>query len=158
MMFFRTVLCLLSIVPATLIGTVGGNALTPSQVLALNYSANSGQVKAVNKDNEQLFEKLGLNPSQIKKVRAIYEKYEPEIISRRQAIVSAKNELKSLAIKQSISPNPQLQAKQQKIDKLKQELTVVKNKYASAMQAVLTAEQWSKLQQLRKERQNPKEE
>jgi Spy/CpxP family protein refolding chaperone len=150
MMLFRTVFCLLSI-------AMLGSALSPSQVSALNYSVNSGQLKATSKDNnEQLFEKLGLNPGQIKKVRAIYEKYEPEIISRRQAIVAAKNELKSLATKQSLSP--QLQAKQQKIDKLKQELTGVKNKYASAMQAVLTPEQWSKLQQLRKERQNPKEE
>jgi Spy/CpxP family protein refolding chaperone len=153
MMLFRTVLCLLSIAPAALMGTVLGSALSPSQVLALDYSADSGQLKATNKDNEQLFEKLGLNPSQIKKVRAIYDKYEPEIISRRQAIVAAKNEIKSLAVKQSLSPDPQFQAKQKKIDKLKQELTIVKNKYASAMQAVLTAEQWSKLQQLRKERQ-----
>jgi Spy/CpxP family protein refolding chaperone len=145
MMFFRTVLCLLSI--ATL-----GSAFAPNQVLALNYSVDSGQVKAVNKDNDQLFEKLGLNPGQIKKVRAIYEKYEPEIVSRRQAIVAAKNELNSLTVKQSLSPNPQLQAKQQKIDKLKQELAVIKNKYSSAMQAVLTTEQWSKLQQLKKER------
>ncbi len=152
-MLFRTVLCLLSIAPAALMGTVLGSALSPSQVLALDYSADSGQLKATNKDNEQLFEKLGLNPSQIKKVRAIYDKYEPEIISRRQAIVAAKNEIKSLAVKQSLSPDPQFQAKQKKIDKLKQELTIVKNKYASAMQAVLTAEQWSKLQQLRKERQ-----
>jgi Spy/CpxP family protein refolding chaperone len=142
MMFFRTVLCLLSI--ATL-----GSAFAPNQVLALNYSVDSGQVKAVNKDNDQLFEKLGLNPGQIKKVRAIYEKYEPEIVSRRQAIVAAKNELNSLTVKQSLSPNPQLQAKQQK---LKQELAVIKNKYSSAMQAVLTTEQWSKLQQLKKER------
>jgi Spy/CpxP family protein refolding chaperone len=153
MMLFRTVLCLLSIAPVTLIGAVRGSALAPSQVLALSYSADSGQLKATNKDNEQLFEKLGLNSSQIKKVRAIYDKYEPEIISRRQAIIAAKNEIKSLAIKQSISPDPQLQAKQKKIDKLKQELATVKNKYASDMQAVLTAEQWSKLQQLRKERQ-----
>jgi Spy/CpxP family protein refolding chaperone len=151
-MLFRTVLCLLSIAPAALMGTILGSALAPSQVLALNYSADSGQLKATNKDNEQLFEKLGLNPSQIKKVRAIYDKYEPEIISRRQAIIAAKNEIKSLAVKQTLSPDPQLQAKQKKIDKLKQELTTVKNKYASAMQAVLTAEQWSKLQQLRKER------
>jgi Spy/CpxP family protein refolding chaperone len=158
MMLFRTVLCLLSIAPAALMGTFVGSALAPHQVSALNYSANSGQLKATNKDNEQLFEKLGLNPSQIKKVRAIYEKYEPEIISRRQAIVAAKNEIKSLAIKQTLSPDPQLQTKQKKIDKLKQELTVVKNKYASAMQATLTPEQWSKLQQLRKERQNPKDE
>jgi Spy/CpxP family protein refolding chaperone len=151
-MLFRTVLCLLSIAPAALMGTILGSALAPSQVLALSYSADSGQLKATNKDNEQLFEKLGLSPSQIKKVRAIYEKYEPEIISRRQAIIAAKNEIKSLAVKQTLSPDPQLQAKQKKIDKLKQELTTVKNKYASAMQAVLTAEQWSKLQQLRKER------
>ncbi len=144
-MLFRTVLYLLSI-------TMLGSALAPSQVLALNYSVNAGQVKATNKDNEQLFEKLGLNPGQIKKVRAIYEKYEPEIVNRRQAILAARNELKSLAVKQSLSPNPQLQAKQQKIDKLKQELAVVKNKYSSAMHAVLTTEQWSKLQQLRKER------
>ncbi len=144
-MLFRTVLCLLSI-------TMLGSALAPSQVLALNYSVNAGQVKATNKDNEQLFEKLGLSPSQIRKVQAIYEKYEPEIVSRRQAIVAAKNELKSLEIKQSLSSNPQIQAKQQKIDKLKQELTVVKKKYASAVQAVLTTEQWSKLQQLKKER------
>ena len=145
-MFFRTVLCLLSIAPVTLIGTVLGSSLAPSQVAAL-------ETKATNKDNEQLFEKLALNPGQIKKVRAIYDKYEPEIISRRQAIVAAKNEIKSLAIKQTLSPDPQLQAKQKKIDKLKQELAVVKGKYASAMQAVLTSEQWSKLQQLRKERQ-----
>jgi Spy/CpxP family protein refolding chaperone len=151
-MLFRTVLCLLSIAPAALMGTILGSALAPSQVLALSYSADSGQLKATNKDNEQLFEKLGLSPSQIKKVRAIYDKYEPEIISRRQAIVAAKNEINSLSIKQSISPDPQVQAKQKKIDKLKQELATVKNKYASAMQAVLTAEQWSKLQQLRKER------
>jgi Spy/CpxP family protein refolding chaperone len=153
MMLFRTVLCLLSIAPATLIGTFVGSALAPSQVLALDSAASGWQLKATNKDNEQLFEKLGLNPSQIKKVRAIYEKYEPEIISRRQAIVAAKNEIKSSAIKQTLSPDPQSQAKQKKIDKLKQELTVVKNKYASAMQAVLTPGQWSKLQQLRKERQ-----
>jgi Spy/CpxP family protein refolding chaperone len=160
MMLFRTLLCLLSIAPATLIGTVVGSTLAPSQVLALNSAAPEkqlerqleGQSKAANKDNEQLFEKLELNPSQIKKVRAIYEKYEPEIISRRQAIVAAKNEIKSLAIKQSLSPDPQLQAKQKKIDTLKQELAVIKNKYAAAMQAVLTTEQWSKLQQLRKER------
>ena len=145
-MLFRTVLCLLSIAPVTLIGTVLGSSLAPSQVAAL-------ETKATNKDNEQLFEKLALNPGQIKKVRAIYDKYEPEIISRRQAIVAAKNEIKSLAIKQTLSPDPQLQAKQKKIDKLKQELAVVKGKYASAMQAVLTSEQWSKLQQLRKERQ-----
>jgi Spy/CpxP family protein refolding chaperone len=157
MMLFRTVLCLLSIAP--LMGSVVvGSALAPSQVLALSYSTDLGQLKASNKDNEQLFEKLGLNPSQIKKVRAIYEKYEPEIVSRRQAIIATKNEIKSLAAKKTLSPDPQLQAKQKKVDKLKQELTVVKNKYASAMQAVLTTEQWSKLQQLKKERQSPKEE
>jgi Spy/CpxP family protein refolding chaperone len=153
MMLFRTVLCLLSIASVTLIGTVAGSALSPSQVvLALDSAVDEGQSKAVNKDNEQLFEKLGLNSSQIKKVQAIYEEYEPEIISRRQAIVAAKNEIKSLATQQSLSPDPQIQSKQQKIDKLKKELAVVKSKYATAMQAALTAEQWSKLQQLRKER------
>jgi Spy/CpxP family protein refolding chaperone len=145
MMLFRNVLCLLSI-------AMLANSLNPSRALALNYSFESGQEKATNKDNEQLFEKLGLSPSQVRKVQAIYEKYKPEIVSRRQAIVAARNELKSLEIKQSLSPDPQIQAKQQKIDRLKQELAVVKNKYASAMQAVLTAEQWSKLQQLKRER------
>jgi Spy/CpxP family protein refolding chaperone len=38
---------------------------------------------------------------------------------------------------------------------LKLELAAVKNKYASAMQAVLTTEQWAKMQQLKKERHNP---
>jgi Spy/CpxP family protein refolding chaperone len=151
-MLFRTVLCLLSIAPAALIGTFLGSAVTPSRVLALNYATDSGQLKAINKDNEQLFEKLGLNSSQIKKVQAIFDKYEPEIISRRQAILATKNEIKSLINRQSLSPDPQLQAKQKKVDRLKQELTTAKNQYASAMQAVLTAEQWSKLQQLRKER------
>jgi Spy/CpxP family protein refolding chaperone len=153
MMLFRTVLCLLSITPTALMGTFIGIALAPNQVLALDSATDEGQLKAANKDNEQLFEKLGLNPNQIRKVRAIYEKYEPEIVSRRQAIVAAKNEIKSLTSKQSLSPDPQLQAQQKKVDKLKQELAVIKNKYTSAMQAALTTEQWSKLQQLRKERQ-----
>ncbi len=152
-MLFRTVLCLLSIAPTALMGSFVGIAVAPRQVLALDAAAHEWQLKATNKDNEQVFEKLGLNPTQIRKVRAIYEKYEPEIVSRRQAIITAKNEIKILAIKQTLSPDPQLQAKQKKIDKLKQELAVVKNKFSSAMQAVLTTEQWSKLQQLRKERQ-----
>ena len=144
-MLFRTVLCLLSIAPVTMIGTVIGSSLIPSQAVALD-------AKATNKDNEQVFEKLGLSPSQIKKVRAIYDKYEPEIVSRRQAIVAAKNEISSFAIKQPPSFDSNLQAKQQKIEKLKQELASFKGRYAAAMQAVLTPEQWSKLQQLRKER------
>jgi Spy/CpxP family protein refolding chaperone len=142
MMLFRTVFCLLSIVATA---TILGGAVAPSQTLALNYPGNVGQLKAASKDNQQVFEKLGLSASQINKVRAIYEQYEPEIISRRQAIMAAKNELKSLA------PN-QYQDKQQRIDTLKQELAVIKSKYASAVQAVLTTEQWSKLQKLRKER------
>jgi Spy/CpxP family protein refolding chaperone len=150
MMLLRTVFCLLSVVPAA---TILGSTLAPSQTWALSYPASLGQPKATNKDNQQVFEKLGLSPVQIEKVRAIYEKYEPEIVSRRQAIMAAKKELKSLVIKQAFADNEQLQARQQKIDQLKQDLMAVKNKYASAMQAVLTVEQWSKLQKLKKSRQ-----
>jgi Spy/CpxP family protein refolding chaperone len=150
MMLSRTLLSLLSIAigtniaitPATLAATDLGHHLTPSKSLASNYL---GQSKASNKSNEQLFEKLALSPSQIKKVQAIYDKYEPEIIKRRRAIVAAKEELN----------NSSFAASQQKIDKLKLELAAVKNKYASAMQAVLTTEQWAKMQQLKKERHNP---
>lgn len=145
MMLSRTLFSLLSIAigtniaiaPATLAATNSGHSL--GKVLASSYS---GQSKAGNKSNEQLFEKLGLSPSQIRKVQAIYDKYEPEIIKRRRAIVAAKEELS----------NSSFTTSQQKIDKLKSELTAVKNQYASAMQAVLTTEQWAKMQQLKKER------
>lgn len=145
-MFFRTVVCLLSVAPIALIGAVWGSALAPNQALALDYVVDFRQLKASSKDNTQLFEKLGLNSSQVRKVQAIYEKYEPEIVSRRQAIVAAKNEIKS-----SLAAAPQQQ--QKKVDRLKQELAAVKNKYSAEMQAALTANQWSKLQRLRKERQ-----
>jgi Spy/CpxP family protein refolding chaperone len=144
MMLFRTVLCLLSIVPISLISNALGSFIDPSPVLALNIS--SEKLKAANKDNEEVFAKLGLSPNQIRKVRAIYDQYEPEIVSRRQAIIAAKNEVN---FQQPVSSD---NFQQKKINQLRQELMSIKKQYASALQSVLTSEQWSKLQQLRKER------
>jgi Spy/CpxP family protein refolding chaperone len=140
-MFSRTVLCLLSMV-------LLGSAIAPTPLLA-HPNAVDSQVSS--KDNDKLFEQLNLTPSQIRKVQAISEQFEPEILSRRRAIVMAKNELQSL--KENNGSSSQIKAKEQEIKNLKRDLAAVRKRYAAAMQAVLTPQQWSKLQKLIKERQ-----
>jgi Spy/CpxP family protein refolding chaperone len=140
-MFSRTVLCLLSMV-------LLGSAIAPTPLLAHSNLVDS-QVSS--KDNDKLFEQLNLTPSQIRKVQAISEKFEPEILSRRRAIVMAKNELQSL--KENNGSSSQIKGKEQEIKNLKRDLAAVRKRYAAEMQAVLTPQQWSKLQKLIKERQ-----
>jgi Spy/CpxP family protein refolding chaperone len=162
MMLSRTLFFLLSI---TFGATVVGSSLFPSVVLADQQAVQSLQLnstntlislKASSKDNDRLFEQLNLSSSQIQKVRAINEQYEPAILSRRQALTTAKNELRALEANQASSV--QIKAKQQQIKKLKQELATVRKRYATAMRAVLSAEQWSKLQQIMKERREQRNE
>jgi periplasmic protein CpxP/Spy len=142
-MLSRTALCLLSI-------AILGSAVVPGFVLAapaelIEITTNN------NKDNnDKLYEQLNLSASQIQKVRAINDQFEPQILNHRQYIIAAKNELQSLESSQA--SKSQIRTKQQQIKQLRQELVTIRKKYATAMQSVLSAEQWSKLQRLMKER------
>jgi Spy/CpxP family protein refolding chaperone len=141
-MLSRTVLCLLSI-------AILGSAVVPSFVLAAPVELI--EITANSKDNnDKLYEQLNLSASQIQKVRAINDQFEPQILNRRQSIIAAKNELQSLESSQA--NKAQIRSKQQQINQLRQELVTIRKKYATAMQSVLSAEQWSKLQRLMKER------
>ena len=141
-MLSRTVLCLLSI-------AILGSAVVPGFVLAA--PSELIEITANNKDNnEKLYEQLNLSASQIQKVRAINDQFEPQILNHRQSIITAKNELQSLESSQA--NKAQIRSKQQQIKQLRQELVTIRKKYATAMQSVLSAEQWSKLQRLIKER------
>jgi Spy/CpxP family protein refolding chaperone len=141
-MLSRTVLCLLSI-------AMLGSAVVPSFVLAAPVELI--EISTNNKDNnEKLYEQLNLSASQIQKVRVINDQFEPQILNRRQSIIAAKNELQSLESSQA--NKAQIRSKQQQIKQLRQELVTIRKKYATAMQSVLSAEQWSKLQRLMKER------
>jgi hypothetical protein len=92
-MLSRTVLCLLSI-------AILGNAVVPSFVLAA--PAELIEITTNNKDNnDKLYEQLNLSASQIQKVRAINDQFEPQILSHRQYIIAAKNELQSLESSQA---------------------------------------------------------
>jgi Spy/CpxP family protein refolding chaperone len=125
-----------------------GSAIAPTPLLA---HTNMVDLQVSSKDNDKLFEQLNLTPSQIRKVQAISEQFEPEILSRRRAIVMAKNELQSL--KENNGSSSQIKAKEQEIKNLKRDLAAVRKRYAAAMQAALTPQQWAKLQKLIKERQ-----
>jgi Spy/CpxP family protein refolding chaperone len=141
-MLSRTVLCLLSV-------AILGSAVVPSFVLAA--PAELTEITVNSKDNnDKLFEQLNLSSSQIQKVRAINEQFESEILNRRRAIIAAKNELQSLETNQA--SKQQILAKQQQIKRLRQELITVRKRYITAMQSVLSNEQWSKLQRLMRER------
>jgi periplasmic protein CpxP/Spy len=141
-MLSRTVLCLLSI-------AILGSAVVPSFVLAAPVELI--EITTNNKDNnDKLYEQLNLSASQIQKVRAINDQFEPQILNHRQAIITAKNELQSLESSQA--SKSQIRSKQQQVKQLRQELVTIRKKYATAMQSVLSAEQWSKLQRLMKER------
>jgi periplasmic protein CpxP/Spy len=141
-MLSRTVLCLLSI-------AILGSAVVPGFVLAA--PAELIEITTNNKDNnDKLYEQLNLSASQIQKVRAINDQFEPQILNHRQSIIAAKNELQSLESSQA--SKSQIRTKQQQIKQLRQELVIIRKKYATAMQSVLSAEQWSKLQRLMKER------
>ncbi len=141
-MLSRTVLCLLSI-------AILGSAVVPSFVWAAPVALI--EITANGKDNnDKLYEQLNLSASQIQKVRAINDQFEPEILNRRQSIIAAKNELQALESNQA--SKSQIRSKQQQIKQLRQELVTIRKKYATAMQSVLSGEQWSKLQRLMKER------
>lgn len=100
---------------------------------------------------ERLFQALDLTPAQIREMRAIQQRYEPQLTQRRQALRQARQELSRLMA--GDAPEAQIRAKFQQIEQLRQQQAAIHFESLLAMRSVLTPTQRRKFADLMQNRQ-----
>jgi Spy/CpxP family protein refolding chaperone len=115
------------------------------------YSNNTSQAKP-----EKLWQELNLTPQQKQKIGELHRKSTVKMRAHQQALSNAQKELN--ALNGASAPANKISQKQNQIDNLKQKIADLRKQYTAAMKEILTAEQWAKLQKLKKERQETRNE
>lgn len=104
---------------------------------------------------ERLFQSLDLTPAQIREIRAIQQRYQPQLTQRRQALRQAHQELNRLMAGET--SDEQIRAKFQQVQQLRQQQAATHFESLLAMRSVLTPAQRRKFAELMQERQgNPR--
>lgn len=100
---------------------------------------------------ERLLQALDLTPAQIREMRAIQQRYEPQLTQRRQALRQARQELTRLMA--GDAPEAQIRAKFRQIEQLRQQQAAIHFESLLAMRSVLTPTQRRKFADLMQHRQ-----
>jgi len=101
--------------------------------------------------DERLFQALDLTPAQIREIRAIQQRYAPQLAQRRQALRQAHQELNRLMAAET--PPEQIRAKFQQVQQLRQQQAATHFESLLAMRSVLTPSQRRKFADWMQERQ-----
>ncbi|WP_448561233.1 Spy/CpxP family protein refolding chaperone [Trichothermofontia sp.] len=100
---------------------------------------------------EQILQALELTPAQLREIRAIQQRYEPQLTRRRQALRQAHQELNRLMA--GDAPETQIRSKFQQIQQLRQQQATTHFESLLAMRSVLTPAQRRKFAELMQHRQ-----
>jgi Spy/CpxP family protein refolding chaperone len=109
------------------------------------YGEEMGQPK-----QNKLLQELNLTPQQKQRVKELRLKMRPKVQSHKQALTKAKQELADLQA--ANAPADKIQAKKKQIQSLQQATATMRKQYTAALKEILTPEQWTKLQKLKKEK------
>lgn len=121
---------------------------TPQFGGSLAYAqANPPQIAQA---SERLFQALELTPAQIREIRAIQQRYQPELAQRRRALRQAHQELNRLMA--SETSNEQIRAKFQQVQQLRQQQAATHFESLLAMRSVLTPTQRRRFAELMQNR------
>lgn len=143
--------------------TVGGTLAFPTlgeQVPALSIEITPARVDLAQAQTgpqplaqgpERLFQALDLTPAQIREMRAIQQRYEPQLNQRRQALRQARQELSRLMA--GDAPEAQIRAKFRQMEQLRQQQAAIHFESLLAMRSVLTPTQRRKFADLMQHRQ-----
>jgi Spy/CpxP family protein refolding chaperone len=142
MSWFRGVV--LSVV---LVSTVAAAGIFPVAA----HSKDSGQAK-----QEKLWQELSLTPQQREKISALYRKTAAKMRSHQQALSNAQKELASM--QGNNAQTDKTSSKQGQINDIKQKIAELRKQYTASVKEILTAEQWAKLQKMKRERQENRNE
>jgi Spy/CpxP family protein refolding chaperone len=136
-----------------LLGAVSGSTLgvatAHAQVPQFNYG-NFSQNPSVQEKRAQLIKELQLNPSQIKQLKAVRQKFHGQKQKHNQLLTAAKEELANLMA--SNSPTDKIRAQRDRVKTLQLQLADLKLKRMMATKKILTTEQWAKLQKMKQQR------
>jgi Spy/CpxP family protein refolding chaperone len=133
-------------------------------VVLVSAMATAGlfPVAAYSKDSssqakqEKLWQELDLTPQQRGKISAIYRKTAAKMRSHQQALSNAQKELASM--QSSNAQTDKTSSKQSEINDIKQKIAELRKQYTASVKEILTAEQWAKLQKMKRERQESRNE
>jgi Spy/CpxP family protein refolding chaperone len=144
MSWFRSSILFLLVIAGS--GATLGATNAQAQVNYGNFSQNP----SVQKNREQLIKELQLNPSQIKQLRAVRQKFHGQKQKHNQLLTAAKEELANLMA--SSSPPDKIRAQRDRVKILQLQLADLKLKRMMATKKILTTEQWAKLQKMKQQR------
>jgi Spy/CpxP family protein refolding chaperone len=127
--------------------------VTPAQAELLVAQSNpqSGEFKVRGERVGKLIEELKLSPDQVKRLQQIRQDSQTKIKSRRLALKTARQELKTLMNSNSATVD-QIRQKRKQVQSLQQEVADIGFENTLAIRDVLTPEQRVKLQQLMQQR------
>ncbi|WP_448573007.1 Spy/CpxP family protein refolding chaperone [Trichothermofontia sp.] len=117
----------------------------------LAYAQASPPQMAQAQTSERLFQALDLTPAQIREIRAIQQRYAPQLTQGRQALRQAHQELSRLMA--TGTSNEQIRAKFRQVQQLRQQQAATHFESLLAMRSVLTPSQRRKFAELMQERQ-----
>lgn len=117
------------------------------------HSKDSSQAK-----QEKLWQELSLTSQQREKISALYRKTAAKMRSHQQALSNAQKELASMQSSNSNVQTDKTSSKQGQINDIKQKIAELRKRYTASVKEILTAEQWAKLQKMKRERQENRNE
>lgn len=115
------------------------------------HSKDSSQAK-----QEKLWQELSLTSQQREKISALYRKTAAKMRIHQQALSNAQKELASM--QSSNVQTDKTSSKQSQINDIKQKIAELRKQYTASVKEILTAEQWAKLQKMKRERQENRNE
>ncbi len=128
--------------------TILANAITfPAAV----HSLDKGPGKP-----SKLWQELNLSPQQKQKINDLHQKSTAKMRGYQKSLAKAQKDLAEL--KSSQASASRITQKQNEIASIQLQISELRKEYTAAMKDILTTEQWTKLQKLKKERQENRNE
>jgi Spy/CpxP family protein refolding chaperone len=104
----------------------------------------------------KLWEKLGLTPQQKQRMNELHQKSSTKMRAHKKSLATAKKELAEL--KNSGASAGRVTQKQNEVASIQLKISELRKEYTTAMKEILTPEQWTKLQKLKKEHRGNRDE
>jgi Spy/CpxP family protein refolding chaperone len=115
------------------------------------HSLDKGQGKP-----SKLWQELNLSPQQKQRINDLHQKSTAKMRGYQKSLAKAKKDLAEL--KSSQASASRITQKQNEIASIQLQISELRKEYTAAMKDILTTEQWTKLQKLKKERQENRNE
>jgi periplasmic protein CpxP/Spy len=103
----------------------------------------------------RLWQELNLTPQQKQRMNDIHQKSTAKMRGYKKSLAKAQKELAEL--RNSRATSSRITQKQNEIASIQLQISELRKEYTAAMKEILTPEQWTKLQKLKKERQGRNE-